>query len=92
MPLPFAGVERRRRLRRSALGRHAASRLSFISTGCSSRDTIFSPWPRSPTRSVISLFDCASLLAADGTILLGVVSALITGGGTCEPEEPNSAR
>ena len=33
-----------------------------------------------------------SLLAVAGTILLGAVSALITGGGTCVPDDPNSAR
>ena len=42
------------------------------------------------TRSVISLF--GPLLAVAGTILLGAVSALMTGGGTCVPDDPNSAR
>jgi hypothetical protein len=59
-----------------------------LSIGCSSRDTNFSLWPRSFMRSVISL----SLLFVAGTTLLGPASALITGGGCVDPEEPNKAR
>ena len=37
-----------------------------LSTGCSSRETSFSLWPRSFTRSVMSLLSCVSLPAAAG--------------------------
>src|SRR5262249_35478431 len=63
-----------------------------LSIGCSSRDTNFSLWPRSFTRPVISFVYFASLLFAAGTTLLGPASALITGGGCVDPEEPNKAR
>src|SRR5664279_2075097 len=88
-PLPSGGVADGAAA--SLGGNTAPAGLSLISTGCSSRDTSFSPCPRSLTRSVISLLGGASLLLA-GTTLLGVESALITGGGALEPDEPNSAR
>src|SRR4026209_1895682 len=62
------------------------------SIGCSSRETSFSLCPRSLTRSVINLLDWVSLPVVAGTILLGAVSALITGGGVVGPGEPTSAR
>ncbi len=57
-------------------------------TGCSSRETSFSPMPLSLIRSVICLPDGAEA----GTILLGVASALMTGGGAEDDGPPNSAR
>ena len=53
--------------------------VAGLSIGCSSRETSFSLWPRSLTRSVINLLDCASLPAAAGTTLVGPASALMTG-------------
>src|SRR5262249_42134244 len=66
--------------------------VAGLSIGCSSRDTNFSLWPRSFIRSLINLLDCASLPLAAGTILLGPASALITGGGWLDADEPNNAR
>src|SRR4026209_2017967 len=72
--------------------RRAGPAAAGRSIGCSSRETSFSLCPRSLTRSVINLLDWASLPVVAGTILLGAVSALITGGGVVGPGEPTSAR
>src|ERR1035437_9267057 len=73
-----------------ACGGGAAAGLSFISTRCSLRDTRLLCCAWSATRSVISLL--GALLAVTGTILLGAISALITGGGWLGPDVANSAR
>ena len=80
-PLPSAAAVRRPWRVSCACGIAMAAGLSLISTGCSSRDTSFSPCARSSTRSVISLPIGGPCWSLAGTILLGAVSALITGGG-----------
>ena len=49
---------------------------TFRTTGCSSRGTMRSAGAASPTRSWMTLLDCAS---DAGTTLVGVLSATITG-------------
>src|SRR3954447_8551960 len=59
-----------------ATGTTAGGVGTLRTTGCSSRGTTRSAGAASPTRSWITLLDCGSVA---GTILVGVLSATITG-------------
>ena len=88
MPLPMAGAAAMMPFPGALTGGADWFGCVATGTGCSSRDNRRSICPLAPTRSVTLP---GSLFAA-GTTLLGVASALITGGVVGTEDGPKTAR